>query len=337
MSKGYVRRNNQSKSYVLKTELKNRAMCDIQDNDTRRSYRQSIDVFIAYAKEHQINDVTNITVDELNKYSQYLVDRGYSPATVHTRLAPICKSARINMREVDHPRRTITSIKRGRGGDLGERGRREEQEERFARLVQAQKSIGIRRTELEKLTKEDLVRDESGYLCVHVARGKGGKKQLQRILPKNEAHVKSIFDALEPGQLVFAKNEMDNHINLHGMRAQVAKESYRYYEERLKNEPGYRDQLIQELKARFSMYHRGGDAALKKFVDDFSKSNGQYLLRGESKKLAMENGLPVKYDRLALMALSVFFLSHWRLDVSVTNYVLAIMKGDSDAIPNEFI
>lgn len=47
--------------------------------------------------------------------------------------------------------------------------------------------VGLRRAELKRLTDADLVTDESGELCVRVKRGKGGKMQLQRILPQDKS------------------------------------------------------------------------------------------------------------------------------------------------------
>ena len=46
---------------------------------------------------------------------------------------------------------------------------------------------------------------------------------------------------------------------------------------------------------------------------------------------AEKNGLPVVYDRLAVMAVSVFHLSHWRCDVTVDNYLLADGSADCSA------
>lgn len=59
---------------------------------------------------------------------------------------------------------------------------------------------------------------------------------------------------------------------------------------------------------------------LKKFTSDMNDT--PYELRGENKKRAIKNGKPVAYTRLALLATSVFALSHWRLDVTVTNYII---------------
>ena len=42
------------------------------------------------------------------------------------------------------------------------------------------------------------------------------------------------------------------------------------------------------------------------------------------RKFAQEHNPPTAYNRLALMAVSVFHLSHWRLDVTVCNYILAV-------------
>ena len=47
-----------------------------------------------------------------------------------------------------------------------------------------------------------------------------------------------------------------------------------------------------------------------------------YVLRGTNKAKAIASRMPMAYDRLALMAVSVLNLSHWRLSVTVTNYIL---------------
>ena len=54
------------------------------------------------------------------------------------------------------------------------------------------------------------------------------------------------------------------------------------------------------------------------------KVTGNYILRGNNRKLAKKHGLPMKYDSLALLAVSIFHLSHWRHDVTVANYLLAV-------------
>ena len=61
-----------------------------------------------------------------------------------------------------------------------------------------------------------------------------------------------------------------------------------------------------------------------------SLTSGTYWLRGANRALALELGRPVGYDRLALLAVSVFCLSHWRHDVTIANYLLAHKPGDPD-------
>ena len=51
---------------------------------------------------------------------------------------------------------------------------------------------------------------------------------------------------------------------------------------------------------------------------------GTYWIRGANRRKAQENGLAVGYDRLAVMAVSVFHLSHWRCDVTIDHYLLAV-------------
>ena len=74
--------------------------------------------------------------------------------------------------------------------------------------------------------------------------------------------------------------------------------------------------LIKELEARWQFN--------KKKNWDPEKLEGTYYLRGRNRKFAQEHNLPTAYNRLALMAVSVFHLSHWRLDVTVCNYILAV-------------
>ena len=48
--------------------------------------------------------------------------------------------------------------------------------------------------------------------------------------------------------------------------------------------------------------------------------NSPYICRGSIRRNMMQNGRPIRYDRLALMAVSVFHLAHWRADVTVAHY-----------------
>lgn len=299
------------------------ALKGITDNQTITAYKKDCKLFVAYCKEQGVKRPDQLQGKEkelLQGYEKQLEASGYSPATIHRRLAAPCKATNISMSEIEKPKRTSGKITRSRNEKANRQGKREIESEKYNRLVTFQRAVGIRRAELARLTGADLVIDESGYLCVYVAKGKGGKRQLQRLLPEDEGTVLEIFQNADPGQKLFSKEEMQNKIDLHGIRREHAQKAYKYYADRLENEPGYKYELRKELAARYREFHRPGDSN-KRFLHDIMNEE-PYRLRGENRQKAIERGKETEYNRLALMAISVFDLSHWRLDVTVTNYLI---------------
>ncbi|MDG3132734.1 hypothetical protein MKL26_06860 [Streptococcus suis] len=199
---------------------------------------------------------------------------------------------------------------------------------RFSRLVAFQKVVGIRRNELKNLTGQDLKIDEYGNYYVYVKRGKGGKKQMQYILPNDIELVKQTFAGIEENEPVFTDEEMKNQINLHGLRAQHARDSYFFYLEKIQANPRMRPALSQLLISKWEEGHQKlknesqskYERQRRNFIYDLRDE--AYILRGSNKSKAVAYGMPIVYNRLALMAVSVLNLSHWRLSVTVTNYIL---------------
>lgn len=299
------------------------ALKGIMDNQTITAYKKDCKLFAAYCKENGVKRPDQLEGREkelLQTYEKESEAAGYSAATIHRRLAAPCKATNISMSEIEKPKRTSGKITRSRNEKANRQGKREIESEKYNRLVTFQKAVGIRRAELARLTATDLTEDESGYLCVNVAKGKGGKRQLQRLLPEDEGTVIEIFQNADPEQKLFSKEEMQNKIDLHGLRREHAQRAYKYYADRLKNEPGYKYELRKELAARYREFHRSGDSN-KRFLHDIMNEE-TYKLRGENRQKAIEQGKETEYNRLALMAISVFCLSHWRLDVTVTNYLI---------------
>ena len=326
-------RDRRSLQYELMQAL---SLQDVKNNSTRKSLTTDIKAFAGFCKETGVRKLSDIVepVAIVQAYANRLVADGhYSAGSIHRKLAAPCRALEINMGDIDKPKRTQSTITRGRRVD-GEvkRGDREQLQPRYSRLVQLQSVVGIRRSELAHLRGRDLQRDECGYLCVHVQSGKGGKEQLQRILPADERVLREIFEGVQPDQRVFSREEMSNHINLHGLRAGQGQRAYEYYAARLQADPEYATQLIKELAARYRTASPHGEhpgAVGRWFSEMFGYcklsdiSCSQYILRGENKSRALAAGRPVTYNRLALLAVSVYHLSHWRLDVTVTNYLLA--------------
>ena len=233
------------KSESLQHALLGRAMKEKENNNTETLYKKRIKIFVKWAKEQGYKKPEDITKDVVQEYERALEDapEGYAPATIHTYLSPVCAAAGVSMREIRKPKRTAGAITRGRDRaadgtnlDRNPDGKRQEGQQRYARVVALQRVTGIRRAELGKLKGSDLIRKGNSWY-VRVRRGKGGKEQLQYILPKDVETVRQIFEGVGPEDNVFTKDEMSNKINLHGLRAKHSKDCYGYYTGLLERQP----------------------------------------------------------------------------------------------------
>lgn len=324
------------KSESLQHALLRRVMKEKENNNTETMYKKRIKIFVKWAKEQGYKRPEDITKEVVQEYEQVLENaaEGYAPATIHTYLSPVCAAAGINMWEIRKPKRTAGAITRGRDRaadgtrlDRNPDGKRQEGQQKYARVVALQRVTGIRRAELGKLKGSDLIRKGNSWY-VRVRRGKGGKEQLQFILPKDVETVRQIFEGVGPEDYVFTKEEMSNKINLHGLRAKHSKDCYGYYTGLLERRPEYVDKLRALLLRRWDEGHeklkeanpRAWKAQRERFVEDMD--DRPYKLRGENLRKARALGLPEEYNRLALMCVSVLHLSHWRLDVTTTNYLI---------------
>ena len=323
------------KSNSLQHELIKRVLPQVQNNRTGTAYKRHIKTFARWAKERGYKRPEDITKEVVQEYEQTLErsPKAYSPATIHTYLAPICAAAGVSMDQIRKPKRTSGTITRGRDHDAvgaeirqNVQGRRQKKHPKYTRLVALQECVGIRRAELGRLTGADLVQRGTSWYIV-VRRGKGGKTQEQYILPKDVDTVKKIFDGVALEDHVFSREEMDNKINLHGMRAEHGRECYEHYVH-LIGRPGNADRLRKTLLGRWEAAHERlqteDPAAWQRQRDRFvmDMDDRPYVLRGDNAAKAVVAGVPTEYNRLALMCVSVFHLSHWRLDVTVTNYLI---------------
>lgn len=298
------------------------ALKGITDNHTITAYKQDIKRFAVYCKMQGAKRPSHLQGKELvllQGYEKELESSGYTASTIHRRLAAPCKALNVSMGQINKPKRTASRIIRSRNPAANKQGKMEVKDPKYSRLVRFQRAVGIRRAELSKLTRADLTMDESGCLCVRVRKGKGGKMQLQRILPEDEEVVIEIFQTTE-GERLFSDKEMDNKIDLHSIRREHAQAAYRYYLKCLKEAPELKEVYKVELMKRFDKYHKSGNSR-NAFITDIMNEK-PYLLRGENRKKAKDQGKPTEYNRLALMMVSVFHLSHWRLDVTITNYMV---------------
>ena len=291
---------------------------------TLKQYKQHAIKYGQWAKSEFGCKSCDELAKHIQEYSDHLVALGKSASTVRTYIAGCCHAFQISMSDIDLPKRHCYENTRSRGEKAVDK-RKDSQRDTSPRLYDFAQMVGIRRHEYLALRGRNFKFDESGYPCVEVEKGKGGKYTLQRILPEHIDAVHAYFDGSD--RYVFTKAEMTNKIDLHHIRDLTAQQAYKYYLARLENEPGYRAQLEREIEARWKLY-RGTPPPNSRKKHNWEWSNdlvcGYYYVRGKNREVAIANGFATRYDRCAVMAVSVFHLSHWRCDVTIDNYLLAV-------------
>ena len=291
---------------------------------TEFQYKKHALKYVAWAKSIYRCKTLDDCKEHIQDYSNYLTASGKTPSTTHTYLVGICRVLDVPLEDINKPIRIVAKNTRSRGAKAVDE-RKDADREASPRLYYFASIVGIRRNEYLHLRPDDLVVDDFGNPCILVRKGKGGKQQLQRILPEELPAIQEVFQHPADEQHLFSKAELSNKIDLHHLRALRAQRMYKYYLEHIQSEKGYREQLISEIKHTWE----GDDETRmengyrpKRWKD--CKVNGNYVLRGHNRELALKNGLPVSYDRLALLAVSIYHLAHWRHDVTAANYLLAV-------------
>lgn len=293
-----------------------------ENNVTRSAFVKNYRKFIEFCRSEFDCKTTEECKNHIDNYVQYLINKGLTANTIHTYLSPVALFFNIPLSDIEKPRRCSAHNVRSRSTNgKVQRSDNDPDNPEYAHLVEFQKRVGIRRRELQNLRANDFKEDEDGNFYVYVRKGKGGKSQLQLVLPEDVELVKSYFGGTE--NKIFESQEFQNKLDLHKLRAKQAKRAYQYYLDKVNNEEGYREELEKLIRKHWN--ERNIDKRTNKPKPINKKDlSGTYKLRGENKKLALKNGLPVEYDRLCVLATSIFHLSHWRLGVCVNNYLLNV-------------
>lgn len=291
-----------------------------QHDVTRKQYTKQMKLYVRFCREYF--NVRNFEEckNHIQVYSDFLQKQNYSASTIHTYLAAVCAVFEINLSTISKPIRHTADYVRGRDSMKYE-SKSDLDSSKWSYITEFQKRVGIRRDELKHLCKGNFCYDESGRACVLVRKGKGGKMQYQRILEKDIPFVKSYFDFASPNERVFDEKYFQNDLNFHHLRAECAKEYYHEQLKKIKENPAYRKQLEEEIKLRWNAMNKNKGGKTKPF--HYNEMYGIYTLRGKNRAFAIEKGIPIHYDKLALLATSIFKLSHWRNDVTIASYMLA--------------
>lgn len=292
------------------------------NNLTKKQYLKNFKRFIKYCREKYDCRTLDECKKHVQDYSNYLQEKGLSASTVHTYLAPVCVLTNTNMSQISKPIRHTSRYFRGRNNESLLKSR-DLQDLKWKYIVEFQRKVGLRRAELERLTGKDFVLDESGNWCVYT-KGKGGKVQLQLIKDEDVEFVSGYFKDKSPNERIIEKCEFKNNLNFHFLRAECAKQFYLDTLKRLRTEPNYEKELIEQIRKRWNKYNLTKNGRPKPF--DYKRVQGYYYLRGKNREKAIEHGGSIKFNKLAVFATSVFKLSHWRLDVTINSY-LAISNG----------
>lgn len=296
-------------------------------NTTRQSYKNHYHKYVDYCRKNFKVQNKDECAKHIQEYSDWLRSQGKSASTIHTYLAPVCGYHGVPMEDIDKPARKVSKTKRSRERE-NKYQRRDQQYDnpKYKLVAEFQSRVGIRRAELKSLRLDALKQDESGYWCIEVKKGKGGKYHLQRILPEDLEFIKHYFSTINSSEKLFKAEDFSDNMDYHHLRALQSQRAYRYYYELTHNTDGKINydaayKLRGEMMKRWNLYNKDRNGKARKFP--FNDTKGVYKLRGDNRRFALEHGLPAEYDKLCVMAVSIFHLSHWRLD-TLTNYLLAV-------------
>ena len=308
-----------------------KAHCCTKSNKTRRNYMKACAAFDVWRKHVGLSNKTirSDTRGALIQWRDALISEGYAASTIHTYIAGAAGGLGAYMTGIA---RHGTAENKSKSLGCSERHIAAMKKESNADIIRFQKMVGGRRSALMRLRGSDLVTDESNQLVVRFIKDKGAKTQLQRILPEHQDAVRAYFERVAPDQLLFPAISKD--LDLHYLRAECAKNAYRYYEQ-ICSTPEGRAEMRRQLWARYTdpevgckayrlAVAAGDQKRIQRQLHLFSQelANGQYHLRGANRRVAIERGRPTAYDRLALACVSVFHLSHFRNEVTCKHYTL---------------
>lgn len=143
---------------------------------TQKNYRKWLTAYIRYCREFHNCKTHGECAEHIQEYSDYLQEQGYPASTIHNYLAAVCSYYGVPMNLITkHIRHTAEYTKSRSDNGKTIRADNDPDNPRYERTISFQRVVGIRASELAKLEGRDLVPDESGYLCIFVKNGKGGK------------------------------------------------------------------------------------------------------------------------------------------------------------------
>lgn len=279
----------------------------IYSYSTMKTYQQQVGYFGDWLIQ---GGHKKISLEESKDYIQQYIDHleadGKSPYSINTALASICKATGASQHDYTHPPRTIANIKRG----SGERRNDKYNEKNHSDILDANRLLGLRRSELRKLRAKDIV-ERDGVVIVQT-KGKGGRQNEQIYIFTDEKEaILALKTGKEPNEKIFTQNSFNNDADLHRERALRAQDVYNRVLEDMRQNPDRREyykQLIQsQYESRGRICHENLD--------------NPYCVRGALRQKMIAEDRECSFDRVAVLFVSISVLSHTRSDTTVEHYL----------------
>ncbi|MBO6231154.1 MAG: hypothetical protein J6O50_11380 [Ruminiclostridium sp.] len=179
---------------------------------TFETYMQQCHQFVKWLKENEELPKVSAIADArkyVGIYLNELKDNDYSAFTVHTAASALAKLFECRMEDfgVDFDKRERKRIKRSR------KDPDPEYERKHQGIVDFYRGCGLRRCEMLRLKGEDVYRNESGDVIVHVRKGKGGKERFVIARAQYAEHILKMAGAVLPKENVFLTlpGKLQNH------------------------------------------------------------------------------------------------------------------------------
>lgn len=283
--------------------------------------------FIKFCREQFDCKTLEECQTHLQDYADWLVSHGYSASTIHTYLVAAVKACgnKVKLSDIQKPIRHTSQYKRGRGSLSSSVKQADMYDPSHAKLYEFCRRVGLRRNEIANIKGSDLIFDkDNNHWCIKTI-GKGKKFHLQLIDNKDVDFIRSYFEGKREDEYIFTVDEMNNHLNLHALRAMRAKQLYFDTLKKVQEDPSYREVLEQHIISRWN-YNIDKRTGKPKPFPHKKLLEGKYVLRGKSRQLAIQQNLPVSYDKTVLTYVSFMVLAHWRNSVSIESYLITNHK-----------
>lgn len=272
---------------------------------TMKTYQNEVKRFGDWLEARGLN---KCTMDEakshVQEYLDHQTERGLSAYSVHTSCAALSKVFGTTMHDYNIPKRELCNITRSRGScerdALNDR--------RAGDVLQANRTLALRRSELKNLRVSNFA--DNGTSITMNTVGKGGKANETVFRhPEELAVIRGLLADKAENDYVFNREAFKNDADFHQSRAEGFQLRYERIVAEMKARPEARAEYQQIIRDTFAS--RGRECK-----EDL---NRPYVCRGSHRASLIEQGIPVSYDRTAVMMVSLE--SHYRSDVLVQHYL----------------